>query len=132
MNDEGGAILLDVTPGFEEEFDSDILDRLGHPVIVCHGPEPGRLCPLLGGEGCGKFERAHGIVFMLDLERPQHREILARYRRLARPDLPIRAYARPEQAVRFADLLADIEVWTHLPTVADLDGMAAEVEAADR
>jgi hypothetical protein len=37
-----------------------------------------------------------------------------------------------EQAERYATLLQDIEVLTHDATVADLDGFAAEVEAADR
>jgi hypothetical protein len=30
------------------------------------------------------------------------------------------------------ELLEDVEVWTHEPSVADLDGFAAEVEANDR
>jgi len=33
---------------------------------------------------------------------------------------------------RYADLLADVEVWRREPSVADLDGFAREVEAADR
>ena len=32
----------------------------------------------------------------------------------------------------YTDLLAEVEVWTHEPNVADLDGFAAEIEAADR
>jgi len=31
-----------------------------------------------------------------------------------------------------AELLADVEVWPNEPTIADLDGFAAEVEAIDR
>jgi hypothetical protein len=120
-----GLILLD-------DFDYEILERLGHPVVVCHGPGSERLCPLLTGEGCPMYEDAHGIAFELDLDREQHRAILAKYRELARPDLPIRVFVTPEQAARFADLLVDFEVWSHEPTVADLDGFAAEVEAADR
>ncbi|MFP5255318.1 MAG: hypothetical protein ACLGI8_05640 [Acidimicrobiia bacterium] len=46
--------------------------------------------------------------------------------------MPIRVVTTPEQAVQHAALLAGVEVWTHEPTVADLDGFAAEVEAADR
>lgn len=126
-----GTVLLDMMPGESCDFDRSILERLGHPVTVCHGPEVATLCPLLGGEGCAKFEKAHGIVFQLDLDRSQHRAILRRYRQLARPDLPIRVVVRTEQRERFADLLTGYEVWDHEPTVADLDGFAAEVEAAD-
>jgi hypothetical protein len=127
-----GVVLLDVPPGAAGEFDRAALERMGHPVHVCHGPPAGTLCPLLGGTGCPLFERAHGIVFKLDLERDQHREILRRYRQLARPEVPIRVLASPGDAARDADLLRDVEVWSHEPDVADLDGFAARVEAADR
>jgi hypothetical protein len=126
-----GLVLLDVLDA-DGAFDRDALERIGHPVTVCNGPELRHLCPLLGGEGCEKFEQAHGIVFELDLDRAQHRAILRRYRELARPDLPIRAVVTPEQQRRYRDLLVDIETWDHSPTVAELDGFAAEVEAADR
>jgi hypothetical protein len=46
--------------------------------------------------------------------------------------MPIRVVVTSEQADRYRDLLADLQVWTHEPTAADLDGFAAEVEAADR
>lgn len=128
----GGTVLLDVSPGEAGELDRATLERLGHPVIVCHGPTERELCPLLGGQGCEKFAQAHGIVFRLDLDRAQHRAILLRYRRLARPDVPIRASVTPQQAKRYADLLREVEIWTREPTVADFDGFAARVEAADR
>jgi hypothetical protein len=105
---------------------------MGHPVHVCHGPPTDLVCPLLGGDGCPLFEQAHGIVFKLDLGRDQHREILRRYRQLARPDVPIRVLASPEDARRYAGLLRDVEVWSQEPNVADLDGFAARVEASDR
>jgi hypothetical protein len=108
------------------------MEKVGHPAIVCHGPHEGSLCPLLQGTGCEQFEAAHGIVFELDLDRAQHRAIVQRYRALGREGMPIRVVATPEQAERYRDLLAGVEVWTHEPTVADLDGFAAEVEAADR
>jgi len=133
MGDESkdGMILLDVTAG-TGEFDRDMLERLGHVVKVCHGPDRATLCPLLAGKGCDEFEQAHGVIFELDLDRPQHRAILQRYRQLARADVPIRVVTSAEQATRYAEELRDIEVVTHDPTVADLDGFAAEVEAADR
>lgn len=127
-----GVVLVDMAAGEGQRFDQEFLEKVGHPVLVCHGPHEAELCPLLAGTGCPKFDAAHGIVFALDLDRPQHRAILARYRARALEGTPIRAVVTPEQAVRFRDVLEDIEVWTHEPTVADLDGFAAEVEAADR
>ena len=125
-------ILLDVPPGGDGEFDRTFLERLDHPVSMCHGPAEDDLCPLLGGKGCSLFEDAHGIVFALDLDRPQHRDILHRYRKDAAADVPIRVVVRPGQAERYAAELAEVETWEHEPSVADLDGFAAEVEAADR
>jgi hypothetical protein len=127
----GGVVLLDVLAG-QGDFDQSILERLGHPVLTCSGPEATALCPLLGGEGCPKFEQAHGIVFELDLDRPQHRAIVDRYRRLAREDVPIRVVVSADQQRRYEELLATVQVWDHEPTVADLDGFAAQVEATDR
>jgi hypothetical protein len=46
--------------------------------------------------------------------------------------VPIRVVTSSEQATRHARELRGIEVITHSSTVADLDGFAAEVEAADR
>jgi hypothetical protein len=95
-----GVVLLDALPGDAGEFDRATLERMGHPVVMCHGPAPKALCPLLGGLGCPKFERAHGIVFKLDPDGSQHREILYRYRQLAGPDVPIRVLLTPDQAER--------------------------------
>jgi len=127
----GGVVLLDVFGG-GGAFDQSILERLGHPVIVCNGPEVNALCPLLGGAGCTKFDDAHGIVFELDLDRPQHRAILQRYHDLGRDDLPIRVVVTAAQQEQYAPLLEQVEVWDHMPTVADLDGFASLVEAVDR
>jgi len=126
-----GMILLDVTAG-SGEFDRDMLERFGHVVKVCHGPEHATLCPLLAGKGCAEFTQAHGVIFELDLDRPQHRAILRRYRELARADVPIRVVTSGEQATRYAEELRGIDVVAHDLTVADLDGFAAEVEAPDR
>lgn len=126
-----GVILLDVAAG-DGEFDREMLERFGHVVRVCHGPEHGSLCPLLAGTGCPEFEDAHGIVFELDLDRPQHRAILERYQQLVRPDVPIRAVVTPEQAEQHAELLRGVEILTHDPSVAEIDAFAAEVDSADR
>ena len=127
-----GVVLLDVPAGADGEFDRALLERLGHPVHMCHGPRLGTVCPLLDKRGCPLFARAHGIVFKLDLRRSHHQAILRRYQELARLDMPIRVVASQADAERYADLLSGVEVWTHEPTVADLDGFAARVEAADR
>ncbi len=129
--DSRSIVLLDVLPG-AGTFDRSILERLEHEVVECGGPEEGNVCPLLGGEGCDKFDHAHGVVFELDLDRPQHRAILQRYHDLGGDDLPMRVVVSPEQQERYADLLAQVQVWDHSPTVADLDGFAAQVEATDR
>jgi hypothetical protein len=132
MTEPYGMILIDVIPGSEGEFDRSFLESTGHKVVVCHGPGHDELCPLLAGTGCEMVDDAHGIVFALDLDREQHRAILQRYREVTRPELPIRAVVRPGQREQYADLLADFEVWEHEPTVAELDGFAANVEAAER
>lgn len=127
--EEQSVILVDIAEA--QEIDVGFLENLGHPVVVCHGPRD-RTCPILSGEGCPKAENAHGIVFALDLDRPQHRAILERYKRLLREDVPIRVVATPEQATRYASVLRGVQVWLHEPGTGDLDGFAAEVEAADR
>ena len=132
MTEPHGMILIDVTPGVGEAFDRSFLERTGHEVVVCHGPEHGAVCPLLTGTACEKVDGAHGIVFALDLDRPQHRAVLQRYHEVTRPEIPIRAVVRPGQRTQYAELLEPFEVWEHEPTVADLDGFAAGVEAVDR
>ena len=122
-------ILFDLPEGVPS--DAEFLERLGHDVLVCHGPPAKTLCPILKGEGCPVVESAHGIVFQLDLDRPQHRAILARYKEATRDDVPIWVVARPDQATAHSHLLAGLKVLSHPPAVGDLDGLAAEVEAAD-
>lgn len=125
------VVLLDI-PSVGGDFARELLEKFEHPTLVCHGPGSGEICPLLQSGHCDMVEAAHGVVFALDLDRPQHRDILKRYREVLGPGVPIRAVVRPDQLERFADVLADVEIWTHEPTVADLDGFAAEVESVDR
>jgi hypothetical protein len=122
-------ILFDLPEGVPS--DAEFLERLGHDVLVCHGPPAKTLCPILKGEGCSVVEAAHGIVFQLDLDRPQHRAILARYKEVTRDDVPIWVVARPEQTRAHSRLLSGLKVLTESPVAGDLDGLAAEVEAAD-
>jgi hypothetical protein len=127
MDMEG--LILDVTPA-DGELDRSFLETLGHPVLVCHGPEMGHLCPILK-DGCEMVESAHGIIFQVDLERPQHRAILKRYQEVVAEDIPIVAVVREGQRQKYAELLAGVQVWEAEPTISELDGFAAEVEAAD-
>ncbi len=122
-------ILFDIPEGIPT--DVEFLERLGHQILICHGPPAKTLCPILTGEGCPLIDAAHGIVFQLDLDRPQHRAILARYKEVIRDDVPIWVVVRPDQATRYSGLLAGLKVLTHVPVAGDLDGLAAQVEAAD-
>jgi hypothetical protein len=124
-------ILFDVPPG-EEVLDKEFLEQLGHRVMECNGPQPGFLCPILSGEGCPLAEAAHGIVFEFDLDRPQHRAILRKYKSSLREDMPIRVVVSPDQAIKYASLLSGLRVWSHAPVAGDLDALAAEVEASER
>ena len=123
-------ILFDIPDG-EEPVDRQFLEQLGHRVMVCPGPEEGTLCPILSGEGCELVDGAQGIVFELDLDRPQHRAILSRYKETVRSDVPVRVVVRPGQAEKYAHVVRGLKVLTHEPVAGDLDALAAEAEAAD-
>lgn len=125
-------MILDVTPGDHERFERDLLEGMGHVVEVCHGPEGHQGCPLVESGTCELVERAHGVVFKLDLDRPYHREILERYRAAVGPDSPIAVAVQPGQDDTYAELLDGMYLWSHQPTAAELDGFAALVEASDR
>jgi hypothetical protein len=125
-------VLLDVLPGVDSDFDESFLARNGLSVSVCSGPGDSESCPLVEGHGCRKFEEANGVVFALDLDRLEHRAVIERYQELARDGTPIRVVLSPEQADRYRDELKGVEVWTHEPTAAELDGFAARIEAVVR
>jgi hypothetical protein len=122
-------ILFDLPPG-QEPVDPQFLEQLGHRVMVCNGPQGGT-CPILSGEGCELAENAHGVVFELDLDDPQHRSILAKYKAALKDDVPIRVMVLPGQAAKYPELLSGLKVLTHIPVAGDLDSLAAEVDAAD-
>jgi hypothetical protein len=126
---DSGYILFDAPDGVEPK-DRAFLEGLGHAVMTCGGPQHGELCPILSGEGCPLAEGADGIVFELDLDRPQHRAILKKYKAELRSDVPIRVLARPDQVSRYSELLSGLKVWGHTPAAGDLDAIAAEVESA--
>lgn len=132
MDATSGTILIDASPESAGELEQVLLERLGHPVLLCPGPERGTLCPILAGSFCPKLEAARGIVFRLDLDRPQHRVILERYLRLVPAEVPIRVVATSQQWQRYAGPLAGVQVWLREPIAGDLDGLAAQVETLDR
>lgn len=123
------SIILDVTAS-EGTFETRFLESLGHPVLVCHGPDIGQVCPALK-DGCALLEGAHGVVFQLDLDRPTHRAILRRYQEVLADDIPLYACVRPGQDDQYADLLRGVHVIVGEPSAGDLDGFAAQVEASD-
>ena len=123
------SVILDVTPG-EGSFDVRFLEATGHPVLMCHGPDLGTVCPILK-DGCAMVENAHGVVFQLDLDRPQHRSILQRYQEVLAEDVPLWVSVRPGQDEQYAELLEGVQVVVGEPGAADLDAFAAQVEAAD-
>lgn len=127
---EESVILVDIPDG--QAMDVGFLEGLGHSVVVCHGPAPRTLCPILSGAGCPMVDDAHGVVFLLDLDRPQHRAILKQYKAVLRDDVPIGVKVKPGQEQKHRSLLSGVRTWTDLPAIGDLDGFAAEVEAADQ
>ena len=128
---ERSRILVDVSAGGEVLLDLEVMRGSGHEVVVCHGPGPNTLCPLLAGRGCEMLEEADGVVYQFDLDRPQHRDILAAYKEALPEDIPIRVAVVAGQEARYEELLHGVQVWTHSPSAGDLDGFAAEVEAAN-
>jgi hypothetical protein len=123
------SIILDVTAA-DGAFETRFLESLGHPVLVCHGPDFGKVCPALKGS-CSLLEGAHGVVFQLDLERPVHRAILKRYQEVLAEDVPLYACVQPGQETKYADLLRGVHVLVGEPSAGELDGLASQVEASD-
>ncbi len=129
--DRHESVILNVTPGEGIDLEEELLAKAGHPVLACGGPSTVDQCPVLVGEECPLVEVAHGVVFQVDLDVPAHRAVLSRYREILPEGTPLRVVVRPGQRERYAELLGDLAVWTRSPTVADLDGFASLVEAAD-
>ncbi len=124
-------IHFDVPSGAAAEH-AALIQRLGHPATICHGPAENETCPIIQAErACELISAAHGVVFELNLDLEHHRDLLARYRGVLDDDIPVRVITEPEFAARYPDLLAGVDVWAHEPTAAELSGFAARVEAAD-
>jgi hypothetical protein len=131
MDHDQMGVILDVTPGDHEGFERHLLEGMGHHVTVCHGPGDDAFCPLLEEGACEQVDKAHGVVFKLDLEREYHRRILEQYKRTLPSDVPIAVAVQPGQETTYAEMLHGLYVWSHSPTASELDGFAALVEAAD-
>ncbi|HYI46446.1 MAG TPA: hypothetical protein VE174_13395 [Actinomycetota bacterium] len=72
--------ILLVNPDAEQlDDDRDVLRSMGVTPIVCLGPERTKGCALLRGWHCPKVESADAIGLELDLEVPDHRDLLIRY-----------------------------------------------------
>ena len=127
--EETSGLILDVTP-YDQPIDKNLLEQMGHPVQVCHGPDWGHVCSIVTGT-CPMVDDAHGIVFRLDLDRPVHRVILKRYQESVADDVPLAVVVAPGQEEEYADILTGVQVWVGEPTIAELDGFAAQTEAAD-
>lgn len=118
-------VILDVNPDPEAlHWEDDWLGRQDVDVVTCSGPHEVE-CPLLQGKPCGKIAKVDGILFQLNLQRADHREILRTY--AENLDIPIRAVVSEGDKEEFADLLADVEVVTPPVGPSSLDGFAAEV-----
>lgn len=131
MNERDHGVILDVTPGDHERFERHLLEGAGHEVRVCHGPDADHACPLLEEGACDEVDKAHGVVFKLDLDTAEHRRILAAYKEALPEDMPIAVSVMAGQETTYANLLEGLYVWTDTPNAAQLDGFAALVEAAD-
>lgn len=125
-----GPILIDVSATGDAGYATAFLEGIDHPTMVCNGPGEGVMCPILEGFRCDMVDSARGIVFELDLDVPQHRAILKEYVKTVAEDVPIRVVIKPGQEVTYADALQGVRWWNHQPTVGELDGFAAEIEAA--
>ena len=125
-------ILIDAPDAGGVSYAKEFLEKLGHATMVCQGPEEGTVCPILRGDSCSMIESAGGVVYEFDLDRPTHRDILAKYKENLSDETPIRVVVTPEHAEKYADLLEGVAVWGHEPSIGELDGFAAGVEAAHR
>lgn len=120
--------ILDVNPDTDaREWEREFLERLEAHVVSCPGPSERAPCPLLHNRACPKVDAADGVLFQLDLDDADHRNILRAY--VDRLDVPIRVTVKPGQEDRYRDLLGEVEVTTATPGPALLDGFEAEVES---
>ncbi|MDP9234630.1 MAG: hypothetical protein M3P01_08775 [Actinomycetota bacterium] len=103
-------------------------DALEDGALLCQGPGDNQRCPLLTGHDCSLIHQADGIMFELDLDRDEDRDILQRYTEML--DVPIRVVATPEQLHRYPSLLENVEVVAPPVGPARLDAFAAEIESS--
>ena len=123
------TVLVDCVSDHSQEAAQ--LERRGHHIVYCAGPPQATLCPILRNGFCEKLAAASGVIFDLDLDRAQHRAILARYQQVLGPEIPIRIMVTPRQAFRYAELLAPNQTWIGPPTGTEIDDFAAVLETID-
>ena len=121
-------VILDVNPDPDDlAWEQDFLKRLDIPVHSCRGPKDPGGCPILRNERCMKIEGVDGVLFQLNLDRGDHREILGKYLQIL--DVPIRVVVTPEQKERWAGLVGMVETFEAPVGPAKMDAFAAEVAA---
>lgn len=123
------TVLVDCVS--DHSWEAAQLERRGHHVVYCAGPPRGTLCPILRNGFCEKVAAASGVIFDLDLDRAQHRAILARYRQVLGPEIPIRIMVTPRQAARYAELLPPSQTWTGPPAETEVGAFLAILETID-
>ena len=108
--------ILDIAPagGAEER---DLLEAMGHRVMICPGPGDDGRCPLAEDGSCAVVDAADGVVFRLDLDYPYHRQMLRCYRSELGDATPLHVVVRPGQQQRHAGLLEGMSV-----SVGDVGG----------
>ena len=115
----------------ELSWETDLLRQRGHDVVYCPGSPLGASCPILGGDFCAKVAAASGVIFDLDLDRAEHRAILAKYRGLLGPEIPIRVLIREDQVAAYPELFEPVQMWIERPTPADVIEFAAALESIE-
>jgi DNA-binding NtrC family response regulator len=84
------------------------LEAAGYDVTTCEGPDT-HPCPVLDGQPCEYLEDADVVVYDLDLDDPQHRDVLTSVRERY-PRLPVVVEATTHTAREHARDLAPCTV----------------------
>jgi len=130
MDRDRVGVILDVTPGDHEGFERHLLEGTGHTVLVCHGPGDDPFCPLLEEGSCDEVNRAHGVVFKLDLEKQNERmrkmmepfeNTLAAHKKLFTPSFVESLKETQSAQARLQDMIKQMR-----PSLPELAGLGAK------
>lgn len=58
---DASRILVD-SPEAQAVFDKEILARMGHVILACHGPDSSTMCPILEARCVRSLRRAIAIL----------------------------------------------------------------------